>query len=187
MAVKLPMNVADVLAFSDGGCRGNPGGPGAWAFLLIDPATLRAREGAAALPETTNNRMELLAVIEALSAIRSGTKRVIVHSDSKYVINCATRWLGTWKKLGWRRREGPLKNVDLLMRLDALLAHRSIEFCWIPGHSGHRGNDRVDELANLMMDRLATGGPTTYERRFTWTGTLPKSPVERAQRVSAPK
>jgi ribonuclease HI len=114
----------DIVAYTDGGCRGNPG-VGAWAFALVDRATKRALERADAVGETTSNRMELTAVIEALTALRPPRRRVIVLSDSRYVVNCGAKWIGDWKRRGWKRKEGLLKNVDLLRPLPARLTGHS--------------------------------------------------------------
>lgn len=162
-----------IVAYTDGGCRGNPGGIGAHAFILIDPATRRALERADAVPDTTNNRMEMLAVIEALSALRRPSDSVLVFSDSRYLIDCCTKWIRGWKARGWSRKEGPLKNVDLLQRLDQLLAVRPVEFRWVEGHANNHGNNRADGLANEAMDRLARGQTARIERRFQWKGALP--------------
>src|SRR5262245_19973061 len=112
--------VTDVIAYTDGGCRGNPGGIGAWAVLLIHPKTGRALERAGGERETMNNRMEMQAAIEALGALRRRQTSITIRSDSQYLINCCTKWLPSWKAHGWRRNEGPLKNVDLLQKLDVL-------------------------------------------------------------------
>ena len=162
----------DIVAYTDGGCRGNPG-VGAWAFALVDRATKRALERADAVGETTSNRMELTAVIEALTALRPPRRRVIVLSDSRYVVNCGAKWIGDWKRRGWKRKEGLLKNVDLLRPLDELAALHDIEWKWVRGHAGEFGNELVDALANQAMDRLVAREPTRWERRFAWKGGLP--------------
>src|SRR4030095_14723714 len=110
----------DVIAYTDGGCRGNPG-VGGWAFLLIHPTTCRALERAGGEPHTTNNRMEMTAAVEALNAVRKRNTSVLIRSDSRYLIDCCTKWLPGWKARGWKRKEGPLKNLDLLQALDELL------------------------------------------------------------------
>jgi ribonuclease HI len=121
---QLPRGRVDIVAYTDGGCRGNPG-VGAWAFALVDRATKRALERADAVGETTSHRMELTAVIEALTALRPPRRRVIVLSDSRYVVNCGAKWIGDWKRRGWKRKEGLLKNVDLLRPLPARLTGHS--------------------------------------------------------------
>jgi ribonuclease HI len=145
---------------------------GAWAFVLVDTATKRALECADAVRETTSNRMELTAVIEALSALRRPRQRVLVLSDSRYVVDCGGRWIRGWKRRGWKRKDGPLKNVDLLQRLDELAISHDIEWKWVRGHAGELGNERVDALANQAMDRLMAHEPTRWERRLAWKGGL---------------
>ncbi len=165
------MNTPDVIAYTDGGCRGNPG-PGAWAFLLIDPTTGKALERTGGERQTTNNRMELLAVIEALKALRGARKRVRLMSDSQYVINSVTKWMAGWKAKGWKRKEGELKNVDLLKQLDELVTLHDIEWRWVRGHDGEPGNERVDALTNHGMDRIARGEPAAWESRTVWAGRV---------------
>ena len=165
------MITPDVIAYTDGGCRGNPG-PGAWAFLLIDPTTGKALERTGGERQTTNNRMELLAVIEALRALRGPRKRVRLMSDSQYVINSATKWMAGWKAKGWKRKEGELKNVDLLQQLDQLVVLHDIEWRWVRVHDGEPGNERVDALTNHGMDRIARGENAAWESRTEWTGRV---------------
>lgn len=163
--------MADVIAFTDGGCRGNPG-IGAWAFVLVDARSRTALERAAAVPSTTNNRMEMQAAIEALRAIKNQRSSVLVVSDSKYLIGCCTEWMAGWKAKGWKRKGDPLKNLDLLQELDQLISGRAVSFRWVMGHSGHAGNERVDLLGNEAMDRLQSGRDSAHERRFSWDGPL---------------
>ena len=140
-----------VVIYTDGACRGNPG-PGGWAAVLSSGEHERALSGAE--PETTNNRMELRAVIEALSALK---RRVAVqlYTDSEYVRRGITEWLPNWKARRWRTAAGkPVKNQDLWEALDALAAGHDIEWHWVPGHAGVPGNERVDELANAAIDAL---------------------------------
>ena len=140
---------AQVYLFTDGGCSGNPG-PGGWAFLLKHPATGKRLERSGGERETTNNRMELLAVIEGLSALKKRT-RVELFTDSVYVGKGIDEWLPKWKANSWKRREGkrlvPIKNEDLWRRLDELLQTHQVKYTRVAGHSGHPENDRVDELA----------------------------------------
>jgi len=140
--------------YTDGACRGNPG-PGGWAALLIAGAMRKELSGAEAA--TTNNRMELMAAIEGLKALKRRCS-VKLYTDSKYVLQGATEWLPNWKARGWRTaaRE-PVKNQDLWERLDAALATQDISWHWVKGHSGHDGNEFVDELANLAIDQLLAG------------------------------
>lgn len=138
-----------VQLFSDGACRGNPG-PGGWAYILRHPATATEKEGSGGQAHTTNNQMELMAVIAGLEALKNCSS-VEVVTDSSYVAKGSSEWLPGWKKNGWRRREGkawkPVKNQELWQRLDELLAAHQVRFTWIRGHAGHAENERCDELA----------------------------------------
>lgn len=138
-----------VQLFSDGACRGNPG-PGGWAYILRHPASGKEREGSGGEPLTTNNQMELMAVIAGLEALKTPS-RVEVVTDSAYVAKGCSEWLPAWKRNGWRRREGktfkPVKNLELWQRLDKLLSTHQVRFTWIQGHAGHPENERCDELA----------------------------------------
>jgi ribonuclease HI len=140
---------AEVQLFTDGGCSGNPG-PGGWAFVLKHPASGKELERAGAERETTNNRMELTAVIRGLEALKRRT-RVELVSDSEYVGRGLSEWMPKWKANGWRRREGkqfkPVKNEDLWRRLDALLNQHVVHFTHVRGHTGHPENERCDTLA----------------------------------------
>jgi ribonuclease HI len=143
--------MAKVDLFTDGACRGNPG-PGGWAALLV--AGSERKEVSGAESATTNNRMELTAAIEGLGALKRRCA-VSLYTDSKYVLQGATEWLPSWKARGWRTaaRE-PVKNQDLWQLLDAVLKQQEIEWHWVKGHSGHEGNEYVDRLANVAIDRL---------------------------------
>jgi ribonuclease HI len=163
--------MTDLIAYTDGGCRGNPG-IGAWAFTLVDPKTRTALEKAGGQLETTNNRMEMQAAIEALLAVKKVDCPILVLSDSKYLIGCCTKWMTGWKANGWKRKGDPLKNLDLLRLLDELLATRKVRFQWVAGHAGHAGNEHVDALANQAMDRIVRGTDPAHERRFDWTGPI---------------
>ena len=138
-----------VQLFTDGACRGNPG-PGGWAFLLKHPASGTEKEVAGGDAATTNNRMELQAVIEGLRALKRPSE-VEVITDSVYVAKGASEWMPGWKANGWRRREGksfkPVKNVELWQDMDELLARHDVHFTVVKGHSGHPENERCDELA----------------------------------------
>jgi ribonuclease HI len=137
--------------YTDGACRGNPG-PGGWAALLKRGERFRELHGAE--PLTTNNRMELTAVIRALEALRRPV-HARVYTDSEYVRRGITEWLAAWKARGWRTAERkPVKNQDLWERLDAVAAAHTLEWHWVPGHAGVPGNERVDRLANEAIDRL---------------------------------
>ena len=162
------MNKPQVIAYTDGGCRGNPGGIGAWGVVLVNTTTNSYRELAGGERDTTNNRMEMMAAIEALRALKVDDLAVLIRSDSKYLIQCCSEWMPGWKAKGWAKKDGPLKNVDLLKVLDGLLARHRVSWEWVPGHAGNRGNERCDTLANEAMDRLQRGLDPTWERRGTW-------------------
>jgi ribonuclease HI len=137
--------------YTDGACRGNPG-PGAWAALLLHAGAERELSGAVAA--TTNNRMELQAVIEALLALKRSV-RARIYTDSQYVRLGITEWVTGWKARGWRTADRkPVKNQDLWMQLDELVASHELEWHWVKGHSGVPGNERVDALANAAIDAL---------------------------------
>ena len=148
------MNAADrniVDIYSDGACRGNPG-PGGWAAILMSGGHERELSGAETA--TTNNRMELLAVINALAALKRRV-RARVYTDSQYVRLGMTEWLAGWKARGWRTADRkPVRNQDLWQRLDELAAGHEIEWHWVKGHSGNPGNERCDALANAAIDAL---------------------------------
>ena len=137
--------------YTDGACRGNPG-PGGWAATLSLGEHFRELSGAEAA--TTNNRMELTAVIRALEALKRGVS-ARVHTDSEYVVRGITEWVPNWKARGWRTADRkPVKNQDLWEQLDAAAARHDIEWKWVKGHSGVPGNERVDALANAAIDAL---------------------------------
>jgi len=137
--------------YTDGACRGNPG-PGGWGALLIAGKHRRTLHGGE--PETTNNRMELMAAIEALNALK-GPSKVALHTDSKYVMHGITEWMHNWKKRGWKTAaRKPVKNRDLWQALDEAIARHDIEWKWVKGHDGNPGNEEADALANLGVDEL---------------------------------
>ena len=137
--------------YSDGACRGNPG-PGGWGALLRAKGAEKELSGAQEL--TTNNRMELTAVIRALEALKRPV-RVRLYTDSQYVRRGISEWLPAWKARGWRTADRKaVKNQDLWQRLDELSAGHDIEWHWVPGHAGVPGNERVDRLANAAIDAL---------------------------------
>ena len=141
--------------YTDGACRGNPGA-GGWAALLRQGKHEKEIHGAE--PHTTNNRMELTAVIRALEALKR-TVAARVYTDSEYVRRGITEWLPSWKARGWRTADKkPVKNQDLWQRLDELRVPHRIEWHWVRGHSGHPENERVDRLANEAIDNLVHGG-----------------------------
>jgi ribonuclease HI len=139
--------------YTDGACRGNPG-PGGWAALLTFAGREKELAGAEAL--TTNNRMELTAVIRALESLKRSV-RVRVYTDSEYVRRGITEWVRAWKARGWLTADRkPVKNQDLWERLDELAAGHEIEWHWVKGHAGVPGNERVDRLANEAIDAMAS-------------------------------
>jgi ribonuclease HI len=143
------MSTVDI--YTDGACRGNPG-PGGWAAILMSGG--RERELSGAETATTNNRMELLAVINALAALKRRVQ-ARVYTDSQYVRLGMTEWLVGWKARGWRTADRkPVRNQDLWQRLDELAAGHDIEWHWVKGHSGVPGNERCDALANEAIDAL---------------------------------
>lgn len=157
----------DVVAYTDGGCRGNPG-PGGWGFLVFNPRTGQALERCGGEEETTNNRMEMMGAIMALKSLKKDGLRVLLYSDSQYLIKAMSEWVEGWKARGWKRKEGPLKNLDLLKELDALNQRFHVTWRWVRGHAGNRGNEHVDQLTNRAMDAVQAGQDATYERRLEW-------------------
>jgi ribonuclease HI len=140
-----------LMIHTDGACRGNPG-PGGWGVLMNWNGTVKELSGSE--PDTTNNRMELTAVIMALTALKRPTQAT-VQTDSQYVIKGITEWLPAWKARGWRTADRkPVKNQDLWERLDQLAGQHGLTWQWVKGHSGDPGNERVDELANLAIDAM---------------------------------
>jgi ribonuclease HI len=134
-----------VVIYTDGACKGNPG-PGGWGALLQLGDSVKEICGGE--PNTTNNRMEMMAVIEALSALKRPCD-ITLYTDSKYVMQGITEWIHNWRRRGWRTADGkPVKNVDLWQRLDQAVAQHKINWQWVKGHAGHPGNERADALAN---------------------------------------
>ena len=137
--------------FTDGACKGNPG-RGGWGALMV--AGEREKELFGGEANTTNNRMELKAVIEALNALKRPCE-VVVHTDSQYVQKGISEWIHGWKARGWKTAaRAPVKNVDLWQALDAAQARHTIQWRWVRGHAGHAGNERADELANRGVDTV---------------------------------
>jgi ribonuclease HI len=135
----------EVVIYTDGACKGNPG-PGGWGAWLRSGEHEKELFGGERL--TTNNRMELTAVIEALSALKAGS-RVVLYTDSEYVRNGITSWIRNWRARGWLTADRkPVKNLELWQRLDALAARHEVTWRWVKGHSGDPGNERADALAN---------------------------------------
>ncbi|UJJ31213.1 ribonuclease HI [Halopseudomonas maritima] len=137
--------------FTDGACKGNPG-PGGWGVLLrLGEHEKRLYGGEL---ETTNNRMELLAAIRGLEALKRSAS-VILTTDSQYVMKGVREWMPNWKKRGWKTAsKQPVKNVDLWQQLDALVSQHEVEWRWVRGHTGHRENELADELANMGVQYI---------------------------------
>lgn len=134
-----------VIIYTDGACKGNPG-PGGWGVLFQYKGKEKELCGGEA--ETTNNRMELMAAIQALETLNQACS-VKLHTDSKYVLQGITEWMINWKKRGWKTATNkPVKNEELWRRLDAAIQRHSIEWIWVKGHAGDTGNERADSLAN---------------------------------------
>lgn len=144
-----------VEAYTDGACSGNPG-PGGWGVILRWKGEERELKGGE--PETTNNRMELMAAIQALEALKRPVA-ITIHTDSQYVKNGITQWIHGWKRNGWKTAgKDPVKNADLWQRLDALVARHQVAFEWVRGHAGHPENERADALARAGLKEARDGG-----------------------------
>lgn len=141
-----------VMIYTDGACSGNPG-PGGWGAILQWRGKEKELSGAA--PVTTNNAMELTAVIQALEALKRPV-RVIISTDSRYVKDGITKWIHSWKRNGWQTIDKqPVKNIELWQRLDANAAKHAIEWRWVKGHSGHTENERADKLARAAIAKIS--------------------------------
>ena len=139
-----------VVIYSDGACSGNPG-PGGWGAVMI--AGQHVKEICGGEPATTNNRMELMAAIQALEALKKPCK-VELHTDSTYVMKGISEWIFGWKKRGWKTADGkPVKNDDLWRRLDAARARHDVSWNWVKGHAGHELNERADALARKGLEQ----------------------------------
>ena len=142
---------AEVTIHTDGACRGNPG-PGGWGAILDYGGTRKTLHGGE--PLTTNNRMEMTAVIRALAALKRPC-HVRLYTDSQYVLKGITEWMPNWKSRGWKTAaKKPVMNADLWQALDAEVARHTVAWQWVKGHSGHAGNEEADRLANLGIDEL---------------------------------
>ena len=140
--------MADIIIYTDGACSGNPG-PGGWGAILVHGENRKELSGGE--PETTNNRMELQAAIEALGALKRPCK-VAVYTDSVYVRDGITKWIQGWQRNGWRTAaKKPVKNVELWQALQAALKQHDVDWHWVKGHAGHPENERADELARIGM------------------------------------
>lgn len=149
------MSGTQVDIWTDGACKGNPGW-GGWGALLRQGAHEKALYGGE--PDTTNNRMELMAVIQALKALKRPCK-VIIHTDSQYVQKGMTEWIANWKRRDWRTADKkPVKNADLWRMLDEQVALHDLSWKWVRGHAGDPGNERADELANLGAEQARSLG-----------------------------
>jgi len=149
-----PMTASEpIRIFTDGACRGNPG-PGGWGVLLRYRDHEKTLQGGE--PDTTNNRMELMAVIAGLGALKQDkAARVEIHTDSKYVQQGMQSWIHGWKKNGWRTSDKkPVKNADLWQQLDQLAQQFDVSWHWVKGHAGHPENEQADALANRGIDEL---------------------------------
>lgn len=146
--------MSKVEIFTDGACRGNPG-PGGWGAILRSGDHEKELYGAEA--QTTNNRMELMAAIRALEALKRPCQ-VVLTTDSEYLRKGITEWLPQWKRRGWRTADKkPLKNLELWQTLEAAAGRHEIEWRWVRGHTGHPENERADQLANRAIDELLAG------------------------------
>lgn len=138
--------------FTDGACSGNPG-PGGWGAILRFAGVEKELSGGEAL--TTNNRMELMAAISGLEALKRQVP-IVVHTDSQYLRDGVTKWIHGWKRNGWKTADKkPVKNQDLWERLDGLLKRHEVEWRWVKGHAGHPENERADELARMALKPFA--------------------------------
>ncbi len=149
----------EIVAYTDGACSGNPG-PGGWGVLLRairDGEIVKERELSGGEEDSTNNRMELLAAIHALESL-SGPSAIRIITDSSYLKDGVTSWIGKWKANGWKTASRkPVKNKDLWLRLDGARSRHRVEWSWIEGHAGHEGNERADELAREGMAPFKRG------------------------------
>ncbi len=146
--------MTDVIIYTDGACSGNPG-PGGWGAILVHGENCKELSGGET--ETTNNRMELRAAIEALNALKRPCK-VAVYTDSVYVRDGITKWIQGWQRNGWRTAaKKPVKNAELWQALQAALQPHDVEWHWVKGHAGHPENERADELARIGMAPFKSG------------------------------
>ena len=143
--------MADIEIYTDGACSGNPG-PGGWGVLMLWNGHEKELYGGEA--ETTNNRMEMMAVIKALEALKKSSE-VTLYTDSKYVLQGITEWLPGWKAKNWKTAsKKPVKNQDLWQEIDSLTQEHTVDFVWVKGHDGNPGNERADALARQGIQEL---------------------------------
>lgn len=141
-----------ITIYTDGACSGNPG-PGGWGAILLYKDTIRELSGGET--QTTNNRMELMGAISALSALKEACE-VDLYTDSQYIANAINKgWLQGWKAKNWKRKDGELKNVDLWQEIDKLLSLHTVTFHWVKGHADNKYNNRCDELAVIQRDKFS--------------------------------
>ena len=142
-----------ITVYTDGGCSGNPG-PGGWAYVVLENDTMLSY-ASGNVEDTTNNRMELIAVINALeTCIKSAYPEITLFTDSQYVKNGYTTWLSNWKRNGWKSSTGAVKNKDLWVRLDNLSNSIKVNFCWVRGHNGEKYNEMCDSLVKDEIKKL---------------------------------
>jgi len=157
--------IPQIILYTDGGCRGNPG-HGGWGCLLIHIKTGQAMSQRGGNKNTTNNRMEMVAAIEGIKALKPGL-RIEIRSDSKYLIDTCTKWRHGWRKRGWRKSSGDIvSNVDLVKQLDELCDSRTVVWTWVKGHSGNAGNEFADRLTNLAMNDVEDGGSGNAKKMY---------------------
>ena len=147
----------EVIVYTDGGCSGNPG-PGGWAFVVVENSQAVFKSSGNE-ENTTNNRMELTAVINALKyAINENGEKVMLITDSQYVKNGITMWIFNWKKNGWRTtNKQPVKNQDLWKELDSWVQKTKIQWSWVKGHAGNTYNEMCDSMVRIEMDKIING------------------------------
>ena len=146
-----------ITIYTDGACKGNPG-PGGWGVLLEYNGSKKTLHGGE--PQTTNNRMEMMAAISALETLREACE-ITLFTDSKYVMQGLTEWLPGWKARGWRTAsKQPVKNQDLWERLDAAVQRHKIDWQWVKGHAGNPGNEMADQLANEGIEKMLAAQAT---------------------------
>lgn len=155
-----------LVAYTDGGCRGNPG-IGGWGFLMIYTRSGAALSKRGGEPETTNNRMEMMAAIQVMESLSRPDQSLEIRTDSRYLRDVATAWMANWKRRGWKKKTGqPVKNVDLVQRIDTLQQQHDVTWTWVRGHAGEPGNEFADHLTNAAMDGVSGGGDGVEEQRY---------------------